>query len=333
MNILIKPRYFVLRFLLLFLALICITSSLYADDYRLELLKKIYSIGTAGISGTYYPVGNSIARVLSSGIKELVVIAEPTAGSIANIGYLKNQQIDLALVQSDVAWMAFNGAENFADNRFRELRILTSLYSEVIQIAVRRDSGIEKLADLRGRKISVGTRESGSAVSFIEVLKAAGLESDDYEIVYERFTMGTESLRDGYVDAVYYAGGVPAAGLQRLGQRIAIRFLPIPAEVIKGLVAKFPYFSTETIEPGSYPGLNSPVSTVGVRALLAATESLPNTETSKILDLIYGNASLISAQSQSGISIRLGDALKGIDQSMLHHGARSFFQQKKLLTP
>lgn len=326
--------YFYPKHIALLLAIIFIgATSLHAHDYRLEMLKKIYSIGTASISGTYYPVGNAIARVLSSGINELVVIAEPTPGSIANIGYLKNQQIDLTLVQSDAAWMAFNGTENFADNRFRELRILTSLYSEVIQIAVRRDSGIEKLENLQGRKISVGARESGSAVSFIEILKAAGLEAEEYEIVYERFTMGTESLRDGYVDAVYYAGGVPAAGFQRLGQRTAIRFLPIPVEVVKGLVTKFPYFSTETIEPGSYPGLSSPINTIGVRALLATTESLPTTEATRILNLIYNNASLISAQSQSGISIRLGDALKGVDTKMLHNGAKSFFQQQKLLRP
>jgi len=87
--------------------------SLAAEDYQARLIKKFYSMGTASINGTYYPVGNSIARLLSSRMKGLVVLAEPTAGSLANIEYLRRGQIDLALVQSDVAWMAFNGAHTF----------------------------------------------------------------------------------------------------------------------------------------------------------------------------------------------------------------------------
>ncbi len=303
--------------------------SLAAEDYQARLIKKFYSMGTASINGTYYPVGNSIARLLSSRMKGLVVLAEPTAGSLANIEYLRRGQIDLALVQSDVAWMAFNGAHHFSGSRFRELRVLASLYSEVIQIVVRSDSEIRDITDLKGKKIAVGEKESGSAASVRLVLTAAGLAPEDYAFVYERFTRATESLVDGYVDAVYYAGAVPADGITRLAAKIPVRLVNIPTAVREKLVTDYPYFSNETIVKESYKGQQEPVQTIGFRALLAGVESLPREEVMTMLRLIYGNPTLFSDHGQAGGRPVFEEGRAGLEEEMLHEGARRFFSIKK----
>jgi TRAP transporter TAXI family solute receptor len=124
-------------------------------NYKLNLIKRFYSIGTATINGTYYPVGNSIARTLSKNLKNLVFIAEPTEGSVANVEYLRKNQIDLALMQSDIAWQAARGVGTFVDNSFKELRVLSSLYSEVVQIVVKSNSSIKTIADLKGCKMQL----------------------------------------------------------------------------------------------------------------------------------------------------------------------------------
>ena len=108
-------------------------------------------------------------------LKGVTFLAEPTAGSLANVEYLRNGQIDLALVQSDVAWQAVNGSGQFESNRCLELKVLASLYSEVIQIVVRDSSPITTIRDLKGCKIAVGEKNSGSAMSVKEVFGAAGL--------------------------------------------------------------------------------------------------------------------------------------------------------------
>jgi len=304
-----------------------------AEDYRLNLIKKFYSMGTASINGTYYPVGNSIARLFSKKMRGMVVLAEPTPGSVANIEYLRRGQIDLALIQSDVAWQAFNGTHSFAKNRYRELRILASLYSEVIQIIVRSDSEIRTIRDLRGKKISVGERDSGSAASVMLVLEAAGLERNEYTLVYERFTRATESLNDGYVDAVYYAGGVPADGIARLAEKSGIRLVSVPQDVRASILAKFPYFTSEVIVRGTYKGLGSEVSTVGFRALLVGSESIPAFEISLMLPILFDNVALISDNSQKNIQLRLDDALKGVEASMLHEAALKFYTAQGLIEP
>lgn len=316
---------------LMVLAGLIITSSLHADDYKLNLIKKFYSMGTASINGTYYPVGNSIARLFSKKMRGMVVLAEPTAGSMANIEYLRRGQIDLALVQSDVAWQAFNGTHSFEGNRFRELRILASLYSEVIQIIVRENSDIKTIRDLRGKKISVGERDSGSAASVILVLEAAGLNQNDYTLVYERFTRATESLNDGYVDAVYYAGGVPADGITRLAEKTPIRLVAVPQDVRASLIAKYPYFTSEVIVRGAYNSLKNEISTVGFRALLAGTENLSDPEASDMLRILFENVSAVSDNNQRNIQLRLDDAVKGIDSQMLHSGAVRYYSSHGLI--
>lgn len=312
-------------------ALLVCVSPLFAGDYQLSLIKKFYSMGTASINGTYYPVGNSIARLLSKQIKGLVALAEPTAGSMANIEYLRRNQIDLALIQSDVAWLAHTGSHNFPGGKFRELRVLASLYSEMVQIIVREDSDIRTIRDLKGRKIAVGDRESGGAASVMLVLEAAGLKETDYTIVYERFTRATEELGDGYVDAVYYAGGVPADGITRLAGKVPVRLVAVPQNVRASLIARYPYFTSEVIARGAYKGQNNEVSTVGFRALLAGTENLPASEVTEMLRVIYDNIPAISDQNQRSIALRLEDALQGVEPEMLHEGAKRFFIQRNMM--
>ncbi|MBQ2592540.1 MAG: TAXI family TRAP transporter solute-binding subunit, partial [Candidatus Riflebacteria bacterium] len=166
------------KYIFVFILLSLCSSFLYAEEekYEAKLIKKIYSFGTASINGTYYPFGNAISRLFSKNLKKLVTVAEPTPGSVANVNYLRKKQIELALIQSDVVWMAYQGTVIFNGNPFKDLRVLASLYSEKVQIVVRADSGINSLDDLKGKKISVGEIDSGSAAGAIQILEAAGLK-------------------------------------------------------------------------------------------------------------------------------------------------------------
>ena len=118
------------KYVFVFMLLSFCSSLLYAEEekYEAKLIKKIYSFGTASINGTYYPFGNAISRLFSRNLKKLVTVAEPTAGSVANVNFLRKKQIELALIQSDVVWMAYQGTVIFNGNPFKELRVLASLY-------------------------------------------------------------------------------------------------------------------------------------------------------------------------------------------------------------
>lgn len=308
------------NYILAFFIVICSSLTLYAQEekYQIGLIKKIYFMGTASVNGTYYPLGNAISRLLGKKLKNMVVIAEPTPGSIANVEYLRKKRIDLALMQSDVAWKAYKG-------NFKDLRVLASLYSEKIQIVVRADSKLNKLEDLKGKKIAVGEKESGSAAGAAEILDTAGLKNGtDYEIVYERFTKSTDSLCDGYVDAIYYVGAVPADGLIRLSNRVPIRLIEISPEIIHNLTSKYPYYSAEKIGAEAYKGQTKEVNTLGFKALLTCTSNFSADEAFAMLDVIYSNPRILSDQNEVLLEVNPRDALIGVDAMMLHEGAARY---------
>ena len=319
------------RYIFVSMLFIFCLSALYAEEekYEAKLIKKVYSFGTASINGTYYPFGNAISRLFSKNLKKLVTVAEPTAGSVANVNFLRKKQIELALIQSDVVWMAYQGTVIFNGNPFKDLRVLASLYSEKVQLVVRADSGINSLEDLKGKKISVGEKESGSAAGAIQILEAAGLKNNvDYKLVYERFTKATELLLDGYIDAVYYVGGVPADGLVRLSERIPIKLLEIPDTVISRLTTAFPYYSEERIASDCYKGHDKSINTLGFKALLVGTTRLPSEEVINILTVIYSNPQILSDHGKVLVELNKNDAIKGVDAAMLHDGAATFFMNQ-----
>lgn len=298
-------------------------------QYRANLIKKFYSMGTASVNGTYYPLGNSLSRLFCRKLKKIVTLAEPTAGSIANVEYLRKKQIDLALMQSDVAWMAYHGSGNFAGNSLKELRVMASLYSEKIQIVVRADSPVKTLVDLKDRKIAVGEKDSGSAAGAILILENAGLKQGDYELVYERFTKSTESLLDGYIDALYYVGGVPADGIARLAEKTPIRLIEIPESIVTKLTGSYPYYCSESVQGGAYKGQKDKISTLGFKALLTCTENMATEDVLTMLSVIYENPKLISDNNEVLVEVNKADAMIGIDKSMLHEGASRFFSATK----
>jgi hypothetical protein len=160
-------------------------------------------------------------------------------------------------------------------------------------------------------------------------MAAAGLKEDDYTLIYERFTKATESLKDGYVDAIYYAGGIPADGLARLATRTDIKFIEIPANVQKLLVDEYPFFSSESIPAGSYNGQIKNIPTIGLRALLVTTDRLSDNDAEKFVEVIFKNSLEIAAQNTFSTLFRFEDSLKGVEPDMLHPGANRFLTRKK----
>ena len=318
-------------FILTLVSIFVVSSSVRAQQFKLKLLKRFYSIGTAGINGIYYPLGGAIARVLNANIDNIEVISEPTKGSVANVEYLKEKQIDLALVQSDVAFQAFTGTGIFKGRPFNELRALASLYPEVLHVVVLANSSIHSLQDLKGKTISLGSEGSGSALTSKAVLKSLGMASGSYNLVYERFTKGTEALKDGYVDALMYIGGVPTSGITLLSEKCKIRLISIPKQVCSKILSELPYLSSEIIPADTYSGVTTKTAALALRAMLVTTDSLSNKMAFAILKTLFANTSKIVKMSGTKVKIHLKDSLKGTSEEMLHAGARRYYIQHSLL--
>ncbi len=296
---------------------------------RTQLVKRFLSIGTGSINGVYYPLGTAMARLFNSNLGDILVISEPTNGSVSNVRFLRNGDIALAIVQNDVAWEAFTGKGNFEGKPFAELRVLTSLYSEVIHVAVRKDANLVTFQDLRGKVIAIGEAGSGTAINARIILESAGLREGDFTPSYLTFTKATDALQAGYIDAVFFTGGVPLEGFALLGAKIPFRLLSFSEELRQRLVGGYPFLERENIPRGTYPGQDEDIPTVGLRALLITTSEFDPDLGGRMLRLLFGNIGYLTSISRTASSLNIKSALKGVDPKMLHPAAEKYFQENR----
>ncbi|MBF0543980.1 MAG: TAXI family TRAP transporter solute-binding subunit [Candidatus Riflebacteria bacterium] len=316
-------------FLIIALALFFSSVSKYvgADSkFRTALLKKFYIIGTGGINGVYYSLGSAIARLFNSRMEDILTISEPTNGSVSNIELLRSKEVTLALVQSDIAYDAYFGKGIFEGKPFPNLRILAALYSESVHLIVLNDSPIKTPLDLKGKQVSIGEEGSGTALNAKILLDECGIKSTDFHPKFLSLAKATDALKSGYIDAIFFTGGVPVEGFSLLSNEKPIRLISLPDYNLKIMLDGRPYFTSETILAGAYRGVTENVNTLGLRALLITTDSFESEKVETILQIIFSNSDYLTSISNMTESIDLKKALVGVDSKMLHQAAAAFYK-------
>src|SRR5690606_16986813 len=184
------------------------------------------NIATGGTAGTYYPLGGAMAEIFNQNVPGVDVSVQATGASVANINMLAQGQVDLALIQNDIAFYADQGQEMFRD-RVGSLRGIANLYPEVIQIVARADAGIGSVDDLKGKRVAVGDVGSGTEANARQILGAAGITYDDIQVRYLSFAEAAGNLRDGHIDAAFVTAGIPTAAVQDVATGTEIVIVPV----------------------------------------------------------------------------------------------------------
>src|SRR3970040_167550 len=137
--------------------------------------QKSITTGTGGVTGVYYAAGGAICRLVNKDRKAhgIRCSVESTGGSVFNINTIKAGELDMGVAQSDVHYNAFKGKQQFQE-AFRELRAVSALPPEPVTVVVRKESGINSFADLKGKKFNVGNPGSGTRATLDELIGAMG---------------------------------------------------------------------------------------------------------------------------------------------------------------
>lgn len=222
---------------------------------------KEIKFGTGGTGGNYYSYGMNLADALDK--KDLNVTVKATAGSSANIRLLKQGFLDLAIVQGDIFGEAVkDGAEG--------LHALTGLYDESVQIVVPADSDIKTVADLKGRTVSLGEEESGAYKNALDIFKAYNISTDLIETKYLSYKDAAEALEKGEIDAFFCTASFPTTSVAELTKSMDIRILSIDADTL----CNDDLYKKCVIKAGTYNGQTEDITTIGVTAVLVASDSL-----------------------------------------------------------
>jgi TRAP transporter TAXI family solute receptor len=280
--------------------------------------------GPAG--GEYTRVAEAMLGTLRKAGRKVRVIDVETEGSIENALLLGRGQADIGLVQSDVAWLAVTGAGPFAvDGPQTRLAALGSLYPEPVHIVVSAKSPIQSVADLRGKRVDLGTPQSGTRLNALSVLQAHRIAAKDLaEARGDGPQSAMHSLRAGRIDAFFSTIGAPARELQRLAAEFPIRLVPLEREAVQRLVAEQPGLVALQIPARTYPGQAEPRATIAATALLVTTAEKPADEVKALLQLAYESTDYLAFGSAQGVKISKASGLRGV-AIPLHPAAAAYF--------
>lgn len=207
------------------------------------------SFGTGGDTGTYYGFGSVLANYVSTN-SDCKVTALTSGGSQANVEDLTNSNVQIAFVQSDVMNYAYNGQRLF-ESPVTGFSVVAQLYQEQVQI-VTTNPDIKTVADLAGKKVSIGAAGSGVYFNAIDVLNAYDLKESDISAVYQSFGDSAESLKDGKIDAAFIVAGAPTTAITDLATAGSVYLVSLDDSHVQSLLSASPYYTAATIKAGTY---------------------------------------------------------------------------------
>jgi len=294
--------------------------------------QQYFRIGTGGTGGTYYPIGVQIASVVSQPGR-IVVSAQPSSGSLGNVIGVAAGSLESGFSQADVATWAQTGTGTFEGKPpLTRLRLIANLFSESIHIVVRKDSAIQRVSDLRGKRVAIDEVGSGSLINARMVLAAHGLKEADLKPEYIKPNQSADRLLAGSLDAFFFTGGVPAKAVADLAASPAgIRLLPLEGEPARRLRSESPFLFEDTIAEGAYPGVPA-TPTLAVGAQWVTDERASAELVYQITKALYAEPAqkALASGHPKGASITLANAVRGAGIPF-HEGARRFYREAGVL--
>lgn len=283
--------------------------------------------GAAGLGGMYQAFGDAFAKLAEEGEGTDPIEVRTTAGSAANIRLLSEDYVQMAIVQADMAEDAYAGTGVFADGEsYANFSAVAGLYTEACQVAVRADSEIASIEDLQGKTVSIGEEESGTEQNARQILEAYGLGDRLVEMKYFTYTEAADALQKGEIDAMFCTAGVQTTVLEELTRQCEIRFLNVDGEGAGRLLSAYPAYETYVIPADTYSGQAEEVSTVGVKALLLASDKLSAKTVKQITGLLFGNSQKLQYALPLDLVLDESSCTGGISIPF-HPGAADYYKE------
>ena len=291
-----------------------------------EAVTKI-TVATGGSTGTYYAYGMAMGTVLQEKTG-LTFDVQSTGASKANIQLIQAGEVDMAVVQNDVMYYAYTGTDLFEGAQTQDFAAIGTLYPELCQIVASKSSGIETIADLKGKRVSVGDAGSGVEFNAKQILEAYGIDMNaDIEKQNLGFGPSADALRDEKIDAFFCVAGIPTTAITDLAMGTEIVVLSVDDAEFDKLTEKYDFYTKQIIPAGTYAGVEEDVQTVAVMATYIVDADLPEEVVYNITKAIFDNKEEIAAAHVKGAELDSAKAIDGIAAVPFHAGAIKYFTE------
>ena len=302
-----------------------------------------YILATAETGGTYYPVGVALATLVKVKLQPDLAIgmsAIKSAGSAENIALMRDGEAQFAILQGLYGHYAGTGTGPLADEGPQDnLRSVSMLWQNVEHFVVSADAATTgTMADfvaLKGERVALGARESGTLGSNAALLEGLGLNIEaDYTLVDGSYGPATEALKDGDVKGISTPGGIPVGALSALfaSDGDDVRLLSFTDDERLAADAGRGLWNSFVIPANTYAGQSEDVTTVAQPNFLAVSADVSEENVYQITKAIYENLPFLQAIHPATQGMTLDDAIAGLPLP-LHPGALRYFQEAGVAVP
>jgi uncharacterized protein len=292
--------------------------------------QEFINVLTGGTSGVYYPLGVALSKVYGDKIDGAKTSVQATKASVENLNLLQQGKGEVAFALGDSVSLAWAGNEEAGfPQKLDKLRGLSALYPNYIQIVASAESGIKTLADLKGKRISVGAPKSGTELNARAVFKAAGLTYNDFsKVEYLAFAESVDLMKNRQLDATLQSAGLGVSSIRDLAASVDIVVVPIPADVVAAIGD--PAYVAQTIPAGTYGKQDADVPTAAIINILVTHSDVSDDLAYQMTKLMYDNLDALQAAHVAAKGIKIENALASMPIP-LHPGAEKFYKEQGII--
>ncbi|QDL39279.1 TAXI family TRAP transporter solute-binding subunit [Rhodoferax sediminis] len=292
--------------------------------------QQFITVLTGGTSGVYYPMGVALSQIYAKAMPDAKCTVQATKASAENLNLLQAGRGEVAFTLGDSLSDAWRGnADAGFKTPLKKLRGIAGMYPNYIQIVASADSGVKTLADLKGKRISVGAPKSGTELNARAIFKAAGLTYADFaKVEYLPFGESVELMKNRQLDATLQSAGLGVSSLRDLATSVKIVIVPITADVIAKVGD--PAYQAGAVPANTYEGQAASVPTAFVQNFLVTHEGVPTDTVYKMTKAMFENLDHLVAAHAAAKAIHKETALVGMPLP-LHPGAEKYYREIGLI--
>ena len=292
--------------------------------------QKQLSIGTGDPGGVYFPLGGAVASVLAKAIPDLHTTVEVTGGSVDNIRLIAAGQSDLGFTMADAAMDAIQGQDKFRNNKVA-LQTLLVVYPNRMHVVTIEGTGIDTLADLKGKRVSTGSPGSATEIMASRAIEAIGLDKDkDFQRERLGVAESVNAITDRRIDAFFWVGGIPTAAIASLATTAGVKMKLIDhADIVDKMNEKYgKLYSRSRIKGGTYPGYKTDCDVAEVWNLIVTGSRMSDEDAYNIAKtLVEMKADIVKVHKEAE-SFSLDNQVQDRSPVPFHPGALKYFKEK-----
>lgn len=294
------------------------------------------TIGTASVTGVYYPAGGAICRLVNKSREEFGVrcSVESTAGSIYNLQAIRSGELDFGIVQSDWQYYAYRGInEHFQElGPDKDLRSVFALHAEPFTVLARKDAKISRFEDLKGKRVNIGNPGSGQRGTIDVLLQSMGWDLTAFKQVSElKASDQARALCENKIDAMVYVVGHPSGAVKEASIGCDSVLVQVDGPAVQKLIAAHPYYRQVTIPGGMYSGTEQDVSTFGVGATLVTSAQVPEDVVYLLVKSVFENFDSFQRLHPAFAGLTREAMVKDSLTAPLHPGALKYYREVGLI--